>query len=115
MATHSATHRLASRRPPVTVAALPPEGSAAGGSERSLFDLFAAFLDTTPMAYVHARRLAWARRRLLAGDGPIAKVAADAGLHHPGRFSQSYFGTYGEKPSETLADAVHKLQDLSKG
>lgn len=89
--------------------------AAAGGSERSLFDLFAAFLDTTPMAHVQDRRLAHARRKLLSGDGPVAQVAAAVGLHHPGRFSQAYFRKYGEKPSETLAAAIRKLQALSAG
>ena len=88
---------------------------AAGGSERSLFDLFSAFLDTTPMAHVQDRRLARARRRLLAGDGRVAEVAAAVGLHHPGRFSQAYFRKYGEKPSETLAAAIDKPQGLSAG
>lgn len=87
--------------------------AAAGGSERSLFDLFAAFLNTTPMAHVQDRRLARARLRLLAGEGPVSHVTLAVGLHHPGRFSQAYFRKYGEKPSETLAAAIHKPQVLS--
>ncbi len=86
--------------------AVPMMSAVAGCSERSLFHLFAAFLDTTPMAFVQDQRLARARLLLLTGGSTAAGAAASVGWHHPGRFAAAYARKYGEKPSDTLRGAA---------
>lgn len=77
-----------------------------GVSERSLFNQFEVFLHSTPKRYLEQKRLAVARNDLLQGARSVAEAAQRAGLNHLGRFSQRYFETYGEKPSETLRQAL---------
>lgn len=86
---------------------------AAGVSERSVFNLFASFLDTTPMAHVAERRLAHARALLVTGDWSASAAARASGIAHAGRFGQAYRRKFGEMPSETARRAVRKPQDLS--
>jgi len=73
---------------------------------RELLDLFRRHLDTTPMAYLRAVRLAGARRDLLAadpGDGTTVTAAATRwGFAHQGRFGATYRRAYGESPGRTL-------------
>lgn len=73
-----------------------------GISERSLFNQFEVFLQSTPMRYLEQKRLAVARNCLLGGARTVAEAAQAAGIRHLGRFSQRYFEIYGEKPSVTL-------------
>lgn len=88
--------------------------AAAGISERSVFNLFAGFLDTTPMAHVAERRLARARDLLQEGGWTAAAAARAAGIQHPGRFARAYRDRFGEMPSETARQAsVRKPQGLS--
>lgn len=59
----------------------------------------------TPMAYVHERRLRWAREKLTAaqpGSRTVARIAASCGFTHLGRFGQQYKRRFGETPSTTL-------------
>jgi AraC-like DNA-binding protein len=95
--------------------------AAAGVSERSVFNLFASFLGTTPMAHVAECRLANARALLLRGGWSAAAAARASGIAHAGRFGQAYRRKFGEMPSETArnhvrgraTEPVHSLQDLS--
>lgn len=86
----------------------------AGVSERSVFNLFAQFLDTTPMAWVADRRLARSRQLLTSGAGTVSAAAKAAGIAHPGRFGRAYRRKFGEMPSDTLRQAVRRAQDLSQ-
>jgi len=67
---------------------------------------FRRHLDTTPMAYLRAVRLAGARRDLLAadpGDGTTVTAAATRwGFAHQGRFGATYRRAYSESPGRTL-------------
>jgi AraC family ethanolamine operon transcriptional activator len=57
--------------------------------------------------YLRNRRL-WATRKLLVSGSPLLTVSAAAqanGFWHMGDFSQAYAGSFGERPSETLARA----------
>lgn len=65
----------------------------------------------SPMEWVHARRLAACRARLLQGphDVAISRVALDCGIAHQGRFSAAYRNAFGELPSETLAAARSRV------
>jgi AraC-like DNA-binding protein len=86
----------------------------AGVSERSVFNLFASFLDTTPMAYVADRRLARSRQLLVASGWTAAGAARAAGISHVGRFGQAYRRKFGELPSDTARQAaVRRAQALS--
>lgn len=88
--------------------------AAAGISERSVFNLFAGFLDTTPMAHVAERRLVRARGLLQAGGWTAAAAARAAGIQHPGRFARAYRDRFGEMPSDTARQAaVRKPQPMS--
>ena len=88
--------------------------AAAGVSERSVFNLFASFLDTTPMAHVADRRLARARALLVQGGWTAAAAARASGIAHVGRFGQAYRRRFGEMPSETARQAaVRNPQGLS--
>ena len=86
---------------------------AAGVSERSVFNLFASFLGTTPMAHVAERRLAHARALLVQGGWSASAAAKASGIAHAGRFGQAYRRKFGEMPSETARRLVRKPQDLS--
>lgn len=88
--------------------------AAAGVSERSVFNLFASFLDTTPMAHVADRRLARARALLVQGGWTAAAAARASGIAHAGRFGQAYRRRFGEMPSDTARQAaVRNPQGLS--
>ncbi len=79
--------------------------AAAGVSERSLFNQFDEFLGTTPMRYLEAKRLDFARGLLLDRAGSVAEIARRAGFRHMGRFSLRYRKAYGEAPSQTLSES----------
>jgi AraC-like DNA-binding protein len=86
---------------PWTVASL-----AAGSfcSVRSLQAGFRRDLDTTPMRYLAAARIAKTRHEFLLGDpqfNSVSTVATKWGFTHLGRFSLAYRKTYGESPSQT--------------
>lgn len=72
-----------------------------GTSERTLFNLFRRFLDTTPQAHVRAERLKAARALLTSGRRSVAEAAAAVGIAHLGRFSAAYRDMFGEPPSAT--------------
>lgn len=88
---------------PLTVADV---AEAVGVSVRSLQIGFRRELDTTPTAYLRARRLAGAHDDLCAASPTtrsVTDIALDHGFLHLGRFSVDYRRTYGESPSRTLA------------
>jgi AraC-like DNA-binding protein len=80
--------------------------AAAHVSIRSLQLAFRRHLDTTPMGYLRAVRLARARHELSAaqpGDGAsVARIALRWGFANQGRFGQWYQQEYGETPGTTL-------------
>ena len=75
----------------------------AGLSWRSLQKAMLAAHGQTPLEFVHARRLAAARKRLEAGAARarISTIAFDCGFRHLGRFAASYRAAFGELPSDT--------------
>ena len=79
--------------------------AASGVSERSLFNQFDEFLEMTPMRYLEAKRLEYARGQLLDGAGSVADIARRSGFRHMGRFSLRYRKAYGESPSQTLSES----------
>lgn len=78
--------------------------AAAGVSPRFVNQCFDAVFGMSVHRYLRLRRLAEARRRLMAGgDGLLVKqVALDLGLWHFGRFARAYQAQFGETPSRTL-------------
>lgn len=74
-------------------------------SPRSLQKAMLVARGVTPFEMVQQRRLAAARRRLLAPgpDERVSNVALDCGFQHLGRFSLSYRAAFGESPRDTLA------------
>lgn len=83
---------------------------AAGCGVRTLQVLFQAEMMCSVMGYITLTRLKAAYMRLTApGSGDsVTSIAMDCGFSHLGEFSQSYFRTYAERPSETLARARRK-------
>lgn len=85
---------------------VPDLAAAARVSLRGLHALFRRELDTTPMAYVAAARLAAARAELLALDPTVTDVETVAhrwGFVPPARFVERYQQAYGESPADTLS------------
>ncbi len=67
---------------------------------------FADYFQISPYVYVKKTRLDRTHRALRSGDPEthsVAAVAVDNGFSHLGRFSTVYRETFGELPSETLA------------
>lgn len=76
-----------------------------GASVRTLERAFVETYGANPKELLTLMRLARARRALLAGrpdDTTVARIAADSGCFHLGRFAASYTALYGEAPSATL-------------
>lgn len=72
---------------------------------RTLDAAFKHHTGVTPMAYLHERRLRWAREKLIIaqpGAGTVTRIAASCGFTHFGRFAAQYTQRFGEKPSTTL-------------
>jgi transcriptional regulator GlxA family with amidase domain len=78
-----------------------------GNGGRALQKSVMALRGVSPMEWVHTRRLAACRARLLQGlpHLSVSRVALDCGIAHQGRFSAAYREAYGERPSATLAAA----------
>lgn len=80
--------------------------AAAHISVRALHMGFRQHLDTTPMSYLRAVRMAHARRDLLAADpgagATVSEIASRWGFHHHGRLGAAYRRVYGELPVQTL-------------
>ena len=77
----------------------------AQASERSLQQAFQARRGMSPMRFVCERRLAAARRRIVAADADdgITEIATSLGFTHLGRFAIAYREAFGESPSRTWA------------
>lgn len=73
-------------------------------SERSLFDGFRKFSNTTPMKFLQDVRLREAHRCLSDPqcNCSITEVALNCGFTQLGRFSQQYRDRFGELPSDTI-------------
>ncbi len=87
---------------PISIADI---AEAVGVNARTLFRAFRQYLNTTPRAYLKARRLECARRSLLESDRSDARVADIAfqwGFSNAGNFAADYRQAFGELPSETL-------------
>lgn len=79
--------------------------AALGVTPRFVNRCFDAVYGISVHRYLRARRLAEARRRLVAGGSAllVKQVALDLGFWHFGRFALAYRDLFGESPSETLA------------
>jgi AraC family ethanolamine operon transcriptional activator len=81
-------------------------GAALGVTPRFVNRCFDAVYGISAHRYLRARRLAEARRRLMAAGGGsllVKQVALDLGFWHFGRFAIAYRELFGDTPSETLA------------
>ena len=78
----------------------------AGIGVRAVQALFRRLRGCTPTEALVQRRLAYARQRLVAADTEttVTNVAFDCGFFHLSRFAARYAQSYGERPSETLAN-----------
>lgn len=76
----------------------------AGLSVRGLTAAFRRELDTTPMAYRRAGRLAAAHRDLLLAEPGVTvrSIARRWGFNNPGRFATAYREQFGTAPGATL-------------
>lgn len=84
--------------------------AATGVSERTLFEGFRQFRDTSPMAWMKARRLEKAREALARGDGAnVTATAMEWGFYHLGNFSADYRAQFGERPSDTLKRSLNRI------
>lgn len=70
-----------------------------GVTERSLSRFVRARFDCAPMQYVHRRLLLEARRLLVYGNQPVARVAEQLGFTDPSYFSRFYYRMAKERPS----------------
>ena len=92
--------------PDATLLTVPELAAHAGVSVRTLQAGFRAALDTTPLAYLRARRLEATRRELAAADPATTRVGEVAdrwGFAHHGRFASEYRDRFGESPAHTLS------------
>jgi transcriptional regulator GlxA family with amidase domain len=72
-------------------------------SQRTLVRAFHAVHGTSPSRYLHALRLAEARKALKNGAFEnVTEVAVRFGFHELGRFAVDYRAAFGESPSDTL-------------
>ena len=73
-------------------------------SERSLYNGFKDFRDTTPIKYITDLRLRRVREDLCRSKHTtkIAEIAAKWGFSHQGAFAKAYREKFGETPSVTL-------------
>ncbi|WP_417562327.1 AraC family transcriptional regulator [Microbacterium sp.] len=91
--------------PEASLLTVPQLADRVGVGVRALQAGFRASLDTTPLAYLHERRLTHARRELehsAPDQVSVSAVAQRWGFAHHGRFSIDYRRRFGESPSETL-------------
>lgn len=81
---------------------------AVGVGPRSLQLAFRRHRRSSPLRFLHDRRLEEARRRLSvpAPDATVTAVAHDCGFPHLGRFAQAYTRAFGEPPSRALRRAT---------
>lgn len=95
---------------PITVIDI---AAAAGTSERSLYNGFTLFRDTTPIAYLRQIRLQAVHAELSLSQNrlPIREVALKWGFCHMGRFAMQYKAAYGVKPSETARSAGSEISE----
>jgi AraC family transcriptional regulator, ethanolamine operon transcriptional activator len=73
-----------------------------GTSRRQLNYAFRERLDTSPVKYWTALRLARVRRELTQGHTTVAQAASRWGFWHLGQFARDYRLQFGELPSKTL-------------
>jgi AraC-like DNA-binding protein len=89
---------------PVTLAGL---AAVAGAGVRSVEAAFKRHRDTSPSAFLRARRLGRARRMLEADlDVPIPRVAHACGFAQPVAFAAAYVKAHGERPEDTRRRAL---------
>jgi len=76
-------------------------------SVRTLYNLFAKEVGTTPKLFVKQLKLQSLHSDLKRGVGArnVTEIALDYGFTHLGRFSSDYRKLFGELPSETLRKA----------
>jgi AraC-like DNA-binding protein len=86
---------------PITVLDI---AEASGVAGRTLFHHFRQFLGTSPMGYLREARFAKVRGALQHAEPgqSVARVAAQWGFSHLGRFAIEYRKRFGESPSSTM-------------
>lgn len=91
--------------PEASCISVPELAAMVGVSVRALQSGFRSALGTTPLTFLHERRLSHARRELETGSPEstsVAEIADRWGFAHHGRFSSEYRRRFGESPSATL-------------
>ena len=80
----------------------------AGTGVRAVQNMFRSHRDCTPSEAILQRRLTYARQRLIDADPQttVTDVAFDCGFFHLSRFAARYARTFGERPSQTLAQRL---------
>lgn len=93
---------------PITIEAL---SEITGASARSLFQTFRDTRGYSPMAFAKRMRLRRAHEQLSFGNDSVTvtEVALACGFGNLGHFAKDYARAFGEKPSETLANAKARL------
>jgi transcriptional regulator GlxA family with amidase domain len=82
---------------------------------RTLQRVFHRAVGMGPAHYLTAKRLAKARKALLAGDPAktsVTKVACDQGFYELGRFAVIYRRMFGERPSQTLRRRLRRRAEV---
>ena len=83
-----------------------PEFAMAAGVSRRVLELaFQETLGSTPLQYLHRRRLNFVRRELLNAEpdaSSVTEIATHWGFSELGRFAVEYKWLFGESPSTTL-------------
>jgi AraC-like DNA-binding protein len=70
-------------------------------SQSTLYRLFMAELQTSPLACFHQLRMQKANQLLASSDLPIKEIAFQLGYQHFNDLSRAYRGHYGHSPSES--------------
>ena len=81
----------------------------AGVSPRTLEYAFQDYLGISPLEYIKTRRLAEARRLLLAAspaESRVSDIAKACGFRHQGHFARDYSSRFLELPSQTLKNTL---------
>lgn len=72
----------------------------AGASRATLVRIFQKTAGMAPLAFLAELRLGLARRKLLAGTGSLAEIAAEVGYQSESAFSRAFQRRYGMRPGE---------------
>jgi AraC family transcriptional activator of mtrCDE len=77
----------------------------AGASRATLVRIFQKTAGMAPLAFLAELRLGLARRKLLAGNGSLAEIAAEVGYQSESAFSRAFQRRYDMRPGEARRHA----------